>query len=64
MGAEVIEEYDEDKDEVVASSTEIFKAGQILDVEQIGSEDGRTQFQFGDGSVMWLDDEDFEEVVE
>jgi hypothetical protein len=58
---EIIESLDENGD-VSASSLEDFVKGQTLEVDLIEESGGRTQFQTGEGSVFFIEDDSFKEV--
>ena len=60
---QIIEEFDEKHDEIIAQSEETFKAGQPVDAD-ITSEDGPfCELQFGDGSVAFAVERDSFDIL-
>lgn len=47
----VVTEYDEANDNIVSDGPELFKAGEICEVDLIDTEFNHCDIQFGDGSV-------------
>ena len=58
---EIIESLDENG-EVSASSLEAFGKCQTIEADLIEESGGRTQFQTGEGSVFFIEDDSFREV--
>ena len=44
------------------TSLESFAKNETLEVELVGENEGKTEFQTGDGSVFFIEDDSFEEV--
>ena len=64
LEVEVISEFDEEKDEIIQSDLEVFKKDEILEVEEVESNESATKFQLGNGSVFWVPNEVFEVIEE
>lgn len=60
---EVVENYDE-TDDVTDSALEIFKAGEVIDVDSENESEQYWDIQFGDGSVAFCVQKALTEVLE
>lgn len=51
---DIVDRFDEAKDEIAEQHEETFKAGELVDADIVGEPDqGRAEIQFADGSVAY-----------